>query len=83
MLDVIHQSKILSVMEKRKDGHPVPFSMQYVKRSTGELKTCASCVLCSVHSKGATVNILMDKLDAPHKIRRCLITKINGLKVYF
>ncbi len=83
MLERIHQSKIVEIMERRRDGRPVPFSLQFCKRSTGELVDWPSCVLSSVHSSGATVNVMCDSLGAPRKVRRCLITKINGMKVYF
>ena len=83
MLERIHQSKVMDIMERRKDGRPVPFSLQFCKRSTGELIDWPSCVLSSVHSRGATVNVLCDITDGPRKRRKCLITKINGMKVYF
>ena len=53
MLDRIHQSKITEIMEKRKDGRPVEFSLQYCKRSTGELVTYERAVLTSFHSEGS------------------------------
>lgn len=83
MLDRIHQSKITEIMEKRKDGRPVEFSLQYCKRSTGELVTYERAVLTSFHSKGSTINVLPAGENSPRKIRRCLITQINNLKVYF
>ncbi|MBS6237460.1 MAG: hypothetical protein KH897_03550 [Bacteroides sp.] len=70
-------------MEKRKDGKPVEFSLQYCKRSTGELVTYERAVLTSFHSEGSTINILPAGESNPRKIRRCLITRINNLKVYF
>ena len=83
MLDRIHQSKLTEIMERRKDGRPMEFSLEYCKKSTGELVTYERAVLTSVHSAGSTVNILPTGESSPRKIRRCLITKINGLKVYF
>ncbi|MEQ3233469.1 hypothetical protein [Bacteroides cellulosilyticus] len=70
-------------MEKRKDGRPVEFSLQYCKRSTGELVTYERAVLTSFHSEGSTINVLPAGESSPRKIRRCLITRINNLKVYF
>ena len=70
-------------MEKRKDGRPVEFSLQYCKRSTGELVTYERVVLTSFHSTGSTINVLPAGESSPRKIRRCLITRINNLKVYF
>lgn len=70
-------------MEKRQNGRPVEFSLQYCKRSTGELVTYERAVLTSFHSAGSTINILPAGEGSPRKIRRCLITRINNLKVYF
>lgn len=83
MLDRIHQSKIIDILEKRQNGRPVEFSMQYCKRSTGELVTYERAVLTSFHSRGSTINVLPAEESTPRKIRRCLITRINNLKVYF
>ena len=35
----IHQSKIWQIMERRKDGKPLEFSIQFCKKSNGELVT--------------------------------------------
>lgn len=83
MLDRIHQSKITEIMEKRRNERPVEFSLQYCKRSTGELVTYERAVLTSFHSTGSTINVLPAGESSPRKIRRCLITRINNLKVYF
>lgn len=83
MLDRIHQSKIGEIMERCKDGRPVEFSLQYCKKSTGELVTYERAVLTSFHSEGSTVNVLPNGESSPRKIRRCLITRINGMKVFF
>lgn len=83
MLDRIHQSKVTEIMERRKDGRPLEFSLEYCKKSTGELVTYERAVLTSLHSAGSTVNVLPEGESSPRKIRRCLITRINGLKVYF
>jgi hypothetical protein len=83
MLDRIHQSKIIEILERRKDGKPVEFSLEYCKRSTGELVTYERAVLTSFHSSGSTINVLPAGESTPRKIRRCLITRINNLKIYF
>lgn len=70
-------------MEKRRNGRPVEFSLQYCKRSTGELVTYERAVLTSFRSAGSTINVLPAGESSPRKIRRCLITRINNLKVYF
>ena len=78
----IHRSKIFELMEKRVDGRPIEFSIEYCKKSTGELITYERAVLTSYHSTGSTINILQAGDDTPKKIRRCLITRFNNLKVY-
>lgn len=70
-------------MEKRQDGRPIEFSLEFCKRSTGELVTYERAVLTSFHSTGSTINVLPAGESSPRKIRRCLITRINNLKVYF
>jgi hypothetical protein len=79
----IHQSKIWEIMERRQDGKPIEFSIQFCKKSTGELVTYDRAVLTSFHSSGSTINVLPAGEATPRKIRRCLITKFNNLKVYF
>lgn len=70
-------------MERRKDGRPVEFSIQYCKKSSGELITYERAVLTSSHSTGSTINVLQAGEDTPRKIRRCLITRFNHFKVIF
>lgn len=79
----IHQRQLRDIMERRVNGRPAEFSLQYCKRSTGELVDYPRAVLTSWHSDGSTVNVLPAGETSPRKIRRCLITRINGLKVYF
>lgn len=69
-------------MNQRENGAPKPFSLTYVKRSTGEVVTYPAAVLTSFHSKGSTINVLPIGEIKPRKIRRCLILRFNGLKVY-
>lgn len=79
----IHQSKIWKLMERRKDGRPVEFSLEYCKKSTGELVTYDRAVLTSFHSSGSTINVLPAGEATSRKICCCLITRFNNLKVYF
>lgn len=83
MLERIHHSKVIGIMERRVNGRPLEFSIQYCKKSTGELVFYPAAVLSSVHSKGATINILVKGEDKPRTLRKCLITYLNGMKVYF
>lgn len=70
-------------MDQRKDGRPVEFSIQFCKKSTGELVTYERAVLTSFHSAGSTINVLQAGESIPRKIRRCLITRFNHFKVIF
>ncbi|MBR8719935.1 hypothetical protein IX307_001178 [Bacteroides pyogenes] len=79
----IHQSKIWEMMERRQDGRPIEFSIEYCKKSTGELIRYERAVLTSFHSSGSTINVLPAGESTPRKIRRCLITRFNNIKVYF
>ena len=70
----IHQSKIWQIMERRKDGKPLEFSIQFCKKSNGELVTYDRAVLTSFHSSGSTIIVLPCGEVTPKKIRRCLVT---------
>lgn len=70
-------------MERRQNGKPIEFSIEFCKKSTGELVTYDRAVLTSFHSSGSTINVLPAGEATPRKIRRCLIIKFNNLKVYF
>ena len=69
-------------MEERDSaGKPKPFSFQYAKKG-GELETYRNATLSSIHSKGATVNIIPQGEMKPHTFRKILITRFNEFKVY-
>lgn len=79
----IHWNKMWSVMGNRdKDGEPIPFSITYIKKSTGEIRQYNHCTLSSLHTKGSTLNIMIPGEDKPKTIRKCLIKVFNGLTVY-
>ena len=44
-------------MERYADGKPIEFSIQFCKKSTGELITYERAVLTSFHSSGSTINV--------------------------
>ena len=79
----IHQSQLRELLERRQGGRPREFSIEYCKRSTGELVRYPRAVLSSWHSRGSTINVLPVGQPTPRKIRRCLITRIDGMKIYF
>ena len=45
-------------MERYADGKPIEFSIQFCKKSTGELITYERAVLTSFHRSGSTINVL-------------------------
>lgn len=57
-------------MERRQDGKPIEFSIEFCKKSTGELVTYDRAVLTSFHSSGSTINVLPAGEATPKKIRR-------------
>jgi hypothetical protein len=79
----IHLSKIFKIMERKEsDGRPKEFSIRYVKVSTGERVDYSKAILTSIHTAGDTVNIMKVGEIHPRKIKRVLIVRFNGLKVY-
>lgn len=83
-MDRLHQSKMLELLQKRgADGRPMPHTLLYCKKGTGELATYRGARLTSYHAKGDTVNVKMEDDPQPKKLRRCLILQIDGIKIYF
>lgn len=83
MLERIHWTRIWNIMDRRDEhGNRIPFSITYVKISTGEKRVIDSCVMTSIHSKGSTLNILPKGEPRPKKIKKCLITMFNNASVY-
>jgi hypothetical protein len=79
----IKLSNIWEEMERKSpDGLPVPFSISYVKKSTGEISSIPNCICTSIHSKGSTVNIMREGETRPKTIRKCLIIEFNGAGIY-
>ena len=62
-------------------GKPKPFTFKYAKPD-GELKIYKDAVMTSIHSKGATVNIMPAGEKVPHTFRKILILRFNEFKVY-
>ncbi|MDR2627509.1 MAG: hypothetical protein LBC40_05705 [Dysgonamonadaceae bacterium] len=76
-------SKIWEEMERKDaEGLPVPFAISYVKKSTGEISSIPACICTSIHSKGATVNIMTVGDTRPKSIRKCLIIEFNNANIY-
>lgn len=82
-MERIHFSKLFKALEEmEKSPDPVPFSLTFVKRSTGKIVHVPSCTLTSFHTKGSTLNILHPGETKPKSVRKCLITEFNGKSVY-
>lgn len=79
----IHWNEIWKLMEEaNENGQPKPFSLIYVKKSTGEWRNVPSCICTSIHTKGSTLNILLPGEITPKTIRKCLVMEFNGISVY-
>ena len=79
---MLHFSKILHVAG-RKDGRgkPLPFSLKYVKVSTGEVITVEKAVITSSFHQG-TMNIKLLPSGQIRKIIIALIIEFNQSPVY-
>lgn len=76
------QRMLTLIQQTDANGKPIPFSMTFVKKGTGEIEHFDSCWLTSRHSNGGTINVMPEGHNNPRKIRLCLITQFNGLTVY-
>ena len=79
---MIHFSKIIPIAERKDSrGESVPFSLKYVKKSTGELITVDRAVLTSSHHCG-TINIRILSSGQVRKLIIPLIVEFNQTPVY-
>ncbi len=80
--NMIHFSKILSLAQrKNKDGRFAPFSVKFIKVSTGEVIAIDKASYSSSFNKG-TMNIKIISSDKIRKIIIPLIIEFNGSQVY-
>ncbi len=79
---MIHLWRIISIME-RKDaaGRPVPFSLVYVKKGSGEKINIDNAVLTSSHHLG-TVNIMILESGQVRKLILPLIIQFNNIETF-
>jgi hypothetical protein len=63
-------------------GKNKPFSIKFVKKSTGEIVKLEGAVCTSIHSAGSTLNIFFPGEFTPKTIQKCLIIEFNGMDVY-
>lgn len=78
----IHLRAALHVAEQRlPNGSPRPFSLTFVKLSTGEIRHCRA-TLTSLHTAGNTLNIRREGEEKPIKIYKFLLLSINNTPIY-
>ena len=79
---MIHISKIPEIAKRKdKTGKPVPFSLKYVKKSTGQIITVENAVMTSSHHMG-TMNIKILASGQIRKLITALIIEFNQTKIY-
>ncbi len=79
---MLHFSKILQVAQRKdKGGKPLPFSLKYVKASTGEVIKIDSATLTSSHHSG-TMNIRIHPSGQIRKITLALIIEFNNTTIF-
>lgn len=79
---MLHFSKILTIAQRKgKNLKPVPFSLKYVKASTGEIITISNATLTSSHNSG-TMNIKIANSGQIRKITIALIIEFNNTPIY-
>ena len=81
MEKLIKQAKIWEIMQEKEGKTAKTFNFQYAKKN-GELVNYQNATLTSIHSKGSTVNILLEGESRPKSFRKILITRFNEFKVY-
>ena len=79
---MLHFSKIQTIAKRKdKQGMPVPFSLRYVKKSTGEIIHIEQAVATSDNSKG-TLNIKLLPSGQIRKLILPLVIEINNTPVF-
>ncbi len=81
---MIHISR-LDMLMQRTDAQKrrVPFSMKFVKLSTGEIITVKEAVCTSSYHANRTFNIMFLPSLQVRKILKVLIIEFNGNEVYY
>lgn len=70
-------------MEKKDpNGRRLPFSLKFVKASTGEVVTIKQAVLTSSYEGNRTYNLKLLPSGQIRKIRQLSVVEIEGEKVY-
>ena len=78
------------MQRKDEQGRTKMFSFSYVRLNEsregnglpGTIEHYEYAVFSSIHAKGSTVNIRVRGDRFPKKFIRCMIIRINGMKIY-
>jgi len=80
---MIHYSKLGLLLERKdRDNRRVPFSLKFVKLSTGDIVHVENAVCTSSHNNPKTVNIMILSSLQVRKIRMISIIEFNGSEVF-
>jgi hypothetical protein len=81
---MIHYSRLDMLMQKiDAQKRRVPFSLKFVKLTTGQIVDVKQAVCTSSYSANRTVNIMFIESMQVRTIRKILIIEFNGHEVYF
>jgi len=81
---MIHYSRLNMLMDRfDKDNRRIPFSLKFVKMSTGEVVSVNEAVCTSSFNQANTLNLLFLPSLQVRKIRRISIIEFNGQQVYY
>lgn len=80
---MIHISRLHILMEQKDaKGRRAPFSLKFVKQSTGEVVTVKEAILTSSYEGNRTYNIKFFPSGQIRKIKQLSIIEFNHEKVY-
>lgn len=77
MEKLLNLSKIDVMLEDKE-----PMNITFIKRSTGEIVEAKGVIVTSIFGKEGTCNIEFPNGEK-RTIRKCLILRINNIKIYF
>jgi hypothetical protein len=74
---LLHLSKLDVLLEQKE-----PMDITFVKRSTGEIVEAKGVIVTSIYGKEGTCNIEFPNGEK-RTVRKCLIQKVNHIKIFF
>lgn len=79
----LHYTQISRLVEKKDgNGNLVPFSITYIKRSTGERIIMDNVVCTSSHHRPVSINVKSNTSEEIRKLRAILVEQINSTKIF-